>query len=371
LAKTRLSANLNPRNKQKNWIILDLAQSEETQVDTLSPWSNSLRSLKSSVCFATTLEASGAFFAGLRFNSTLGVAMPKSLAFLTLFFVFYPIHCHGQWKIVDSSTETKPSWVTEAPKGEAFRYYSGMGSSNTSLQQAHENAVGNILQQLVEEGTFNVSIESTTEVSETIRTSSGKPETEITDDFIREIVRNGTSKAIRGLRKEEEFWQSVKVSQGIQYQYWVLLKIPKPGINPNTKITQGYGFAPVWRSVLLPGWGQRYKGEKRKGARFLISTATAGATTFMSFYLSDSYSQKAGNEQDIDNRRFYNDWSSRSYTLGIISGLITGGLYGYNIFDTMTALGAKQYAENLPWEHHELFAYSDGLSSQVTFKLYF
>jgi len=277
----------------------------------------------------------------------------------------------GQWKIVDSSADTKPPWVTEAPNGKVFRYYSGMGSSNTSLQQAQENAVGNILQQLVEEGTFNVSIESTTEVSETMHTSSSGTDFEISDDFIREVIRTGTSKAIQGLQKEEEYWQSVNVSQSIEHQYWVLFKIPKPGVDPNIFLKQGYGFAPVWRSTLLPGWGQRYKGEKRKGSRFLKAAASAGAATFLSFYMSDSYSQKAENERDIDNRNFYNDWSNRSYTIGIISGLITGGLYGYNIFDAMTASGQKRYAQTAPERERDLFAYYDGQSTQVTLNLYF
>ncbi|MBT7093601.1 MAG: hypothetical protein HN936_10165 [Bacteroidetes bacterium] len=297
--------------------------------------------------------------------------MPKIPISLILIFLLSAAPGFSQWKIVDSSADAKPSWVTEAPNGKVFRYYSGMGSSNTSLQQAQENAVGNILQQLVEEGTFNVSIESTTEVSETIHTSSSGTDFEISDDFIRELVRTGTSKAIQGLRKEEEYWQSVKISQSIEYQYWVLFKIPKPGVDPNIFLKQGYGLAPIWRSALLPGWGQRYKGEKRKGSRFLTATATVGAASFLSFYMSDSYSQKAENERDIDNRNFYNDWSNRSYTIGIISSLITGGIYGYNIFDAMTASGAKRYAQAAPLYDRNLLAYCDGHSAQITLKLYF
>jgi len=317
------------------------------------------------------LRLRGHLHASLEFNSTLGVAMPKSLALLIIIFVFPPIHSYGQWKIVDSSAETKPAWVTEAPAGKAFRYYSGMGSSSRSIQQAQENAVGNILQQIVEEGTFNISIESTTEVSETIQATSRGTDNGITDSFIREVIRTGTSKAIRGLQKEEEFWQSVKNGAGLEYQYWVLFKIPKLGVNPDAVINQSYGFAPVWRSALLPGWGQRYKGENHKGSRFLTSTVISGAATFLSFYMSDTYSQKAETERDLDNRKFYNDWSNRSYTIGIVSGLITGGLYGYNIFDAMTASGAKRYAHSSSRENPNLVAHYDGQSAQVTLNLYF
>jgi len=297
--------------------------------------------------------------------------MPKMFFLPTLLSLLISVPSYSQWKIVDSSANTKPTWVTEAPTGKVFRYYSDMGSSNTSLQQAQENAVGNILQQLVEEGTFIVSIESLTEVSESMYTSSSGTTSEITDDFIHQIVRTGTSKAIRGLQKEEEYWQSVKSGTGIEHQYWVLFKIPKPGANANMSLSQGYGFGPIWRSALLPGWGQRTKGEKRKGSRFLIATTTAGAATFLSFYMSESYSQNAETERDLDNRNFYSDWSNRTYTIGIVSGLITGGLYGYNIFDAMTASGQKRYAQTAPERERDLLAYYDGQSAQVTLKLYF
>jgi len=297
--------------------------------------------------------------------------MRKTLTlFFLIFFVYSPLVC-GQWKAVDSSNDVKPSWLTETPTGKLFRYYSGMGSSNTSLQQAQENAVANILQQIVDEGTFTVSIESMSETSESIQTSIGGTNFEITDDFIREVIRTGTSKAIHGLRKEEEYWQSVNSSNGLEHQFWVLFKVPKPGMSSNTFANQGYGFGPVWRSFILPGWGQRYKGEKRKGAQYLTASALAGGTTFLAFYMSESYTRKAENERDLDNRKFYNDWSGRSHALGIISGLIAGGLYGYNIFDAMTAPGAKKYASVSPSENHDLLASFDGYTTQVAIKLYF
>ena len=292
-------------------------------------------------------------------------------ALFTFAFIILFSSSFGQWKVVDSSADSKPTWVAETPTGKVFRYYSGMGSSNTSLQQAQENAVANILQQIVEEGTFNVSVESMTEISESIQTTAGGTNFEITDDFIREVIRTGTSKAIHGLRKEEEYWQSVNSSNGLEHQFWVLFMVPKPGMSSNTFANQGYGFDPVWRSIILPGWGQRYKGEKNKGSQYLTATATAGGATFLAFYMSDSYTRKAENERDLENRKFYNDWSGRSHTIGIISGLIAGGLYGYNIFDAMTAPGAKKYASGSPSNDHDLLASYDGCTTQVAIKLYF
>ena len=64
----------------------------------------------------------------------------------------------------------------------------------------------------------------------------------------------------------------------------------------------------------------------------------------ISNYFSRDYNRKASSEQDTDRRKFYNDWSNRSYTISIISGIMAGVVYTYNIFDAVTAKGAKKYA---------------------------
>jgi len=156
-----------------------------------------------------------------------------------------------------------------------------------------------------------------------------------------------------------------------EYTTFILLRIPSDVDSPISPRNPTYGFGPVWRSALLPGWGQRYKGETRKGIYILSSTLTAGAVTFISFYFSDSYARKAENERDIDNRRFYNDWSTRSHTMGIISGLIAGGLYGYNIFDALTNPGVKKYAHVAPNRNPNLLAYCDGSSARIGIKFSF
>ena len=240
-------------------------------------------------------------------------------------------------KVIDRSSAEPPPWMTEPPIGTYFTYYSGVGSSPNSLSDAKEQSIANVLSEIIMEGEITA--------KSRIETFHQQSQEGIISEVSREILQTGTSTTIAGLRKDEEYWQTVKTDDGLLYQYWILMKIPKPEYTGlNLTVEQGYGFAPVWRSTLVPGWGQFHKGEKKKGLR-LMGSETAFVTMFLvSNHFSRDYNRKASSEQDTDRRKFYNDWSNRSYTISIISGIMAGVVYTYNIFDAVTAQGAKKYA---------------------------
>jgi len=239
---------------------------------------------------------------------------------------------------VDQSASNKPIWTIEPPSGKYYIYYTGVGSSPNSLSGAKEQAIANVLSEIIMEGKITA--------DSRIRTFHEQSNQGIVSEVSREIQQTGTATAIEGLRKEEEYWQTIKTPSGILYQYWILMKIPKSefaGLDLN--IDQNYGFAPVWRSTMVPGWGQFYKGESKKGWRFLISETALVSSFFISNYFSQNYSQKAESERDYDRRKFYNDWSNRSYTIGTVSGILAGVIYCYNVFDAISTKGAKRYAQ--------------------------
>ena len=241
-------------------------------------------------------------------------------------------------KIIDSSASEKPSWTIEPPSGKYYDYYTGIGSSPNSLSSAKEQAIANVLSEIIMEGKITA--------NSRIRTLHEQSNEGIISEVSREIQQTGEATSIEGLKKEEEYWQTVKTTSGLFYQHWILMRIPKPEyVGMDLTIKQGYGFAPVWRSVLVPGWGQFYKGENKKGRRFMTFEAVTLSTAFISFYISQNYNRKAENERDSDRRKFYNDWSNTAYTIGTVSGIIGVVTYCYNIFDSITSKGAKKYAQ--------------------------
>lgn len=242
-------------------------------------------------------------------------------------------------KIIEQSSSKKPSWLIEPPSGKYFNYYSGVGSSSTTLSGAKEQAIANLLSEIIMEGEIVAGSE--------INTFHQQSSAGIISEVSREIQQTGKTTKIQGLQKEEEYWQTMRTKNGLVYQYWILMKVPKPGFEGfDLTVEQGYGFTPVLKSLVVPGWGQFHKGEQKKGWRFLISETVFVSSFFISNYFSQNYSRKAENEQNYDNRKFYNDWANRSYTIGTVSGIIAGAIYAYNVFDAVTSKGAKKYALN-------------------------
>lgn len=248
-------------------------------------------------------------------------------------------------KVIERSTADKPSWIHELPSGKYYEYYSSFGSSANTLMDAKKIAVTDIMSQIIMERSVLITSELQTSISEKSFSANGITKTTITDDILQEVIAKGETSEIENLKKVEEYWQTVKSKNGVLYQYWILMRIPKPGFTGfDLSVEQGYGFTPVWKSLLIPGWGQFHKEEPQKGWRFLISETVLVSTFFISNYFSRNYSNKAENERDYDRRKFYNDWSNRSYTIGTVSAIVAGAIYAYNIFDSITSKGARKYA---------------------------
>jgi len=230
------------------------------------------------------------------------------------------------------SQKKTPNWIKDPPEGQYYIYFNGIGDSENSLSNAKKLAISDAISSIVMEGPIEINSKIISFL------------TENKDSVVSEVMIKGKS-SIAGLIIEENYWETTKSEKGLSYNYWILLKMIKSGyVGKKLPEQKGFGLAPVWRSALIPGWGQFYKGESDKGWRYLISETALVPTTFISMYFSQNYHNKAENERDYDKRKFYNDWSNRSYTIGTISGIVAGAIYVYNVFDSITAKGAKKYA---------------------------
>ena len=163
-------------------------------------------------------------------------------------------------KVIDSSTEKRPTWSIEPPTGKYFRYFSGMGSSNNSLSDAKQQAISDVLSEIIMEKRITAKSE--------IKTFQEQSNSEIISKVSREIQQTGMSTTIDGLLKEEDYWEIAKVHKGSIYRFWILMKFPKPEYNgfdlAMMTVKQSYGVFPIVKSVFVPGWGQIHKKEKKK-----------------------------------------------------------------------------------------------------------
>ena len=147
----------------------------------------------------------------------------------------------------------------------------------------------------------------------------------------------------------------------------------RPIFNDVLTTTQ-YGVHGLWRSMIVPGWGQFYKGSKGKGAMFLGGTAAlAGGIVYCQSRITNSRNLAAQTYNPehlrIYSRRISNFSMARNVCIGA-----TAALYVWNLVDAIVAPGARRVvvkpATNFGGYSLENLNYSAetiGLSTALTF----
>jgi len=225
-----------------------------------------------------------------------------------------------------------------------------MGISENSLVAAQKHAVTNILSSIIMESSVTVQSEIKTSILETIETTNGETEYSLIDKAVLEVIAKGESSTIENLSKEEEYWQDIYNNGKHEYRYWILMKIPKPeysGLDPSMMtVKQSYGLSPIVKSVFVPGWGQIHKKEKKKGLILLTGFAVTLTAGIVSQSMSNNYAIDAQNADSGEWIDYHNTLSEQYYLASIISYILSGAMYSYNVYDAISSKGAKIYALN-------------------------
>lgn len=107
---------------------------------------------------------------------------------------------------------------------------------------------------------------------------------------------------------------------------------PEP---PVTLVKKTSMFGALWRSCLLPGWGQKYKGDTSKGSKLMLAAGvtfglSAVSITLMSITHDAYLDVPPGNTGEMDDKyKMYKFWSNASF----FSAVSFGAVYLYNIYD--------------------------------------
>lgn len=240
-------------------------------------------------------------------------------------------------------------------------------SSTRSLEDARKRAFANAVAAIAAEQQVQVEVRSSSISTQTENNSIYN----VNGTFI-EVVEMSTGKrTLKSLAFEEEYWQKQELAnRNIQYESWILLRMPKTA-NVNYRREQ-YGFAPVWRSALVPGLGQLYKKQNTKGISLLAVTGAITVGTIVADNQKTSNYENALKTRDINERRAFlatsDNWeNARNALIGV-----GGAVYIYNLVDAIASKGAKLYAfkdSNRPMEFQPYYAYShSGLNLTIHLK---
>ena len=259
----------------------------------------------------------------------LGTGEKMSLKrMLVLFFVLISCYLNAKY----------PIWIAQIPQSDYFYYYTGTGSSD-KIEPAKKSAISNAILEVIQSD--KITIEGQQEVKSKEIEENGKVDYRI--EIIEDVLIKGESKDIDGLKKVSEFWE-IKDST---YNYWVMLRIPKKVSFKDLPIYRNNKFAPIWRSSIIPGWGQIYKKQKIKGS-FIIGSELVFLSSFSYFaYIGKDFADKERNEIfDMDKREIYKKNKDLAYNISFISIVGASVVYLYNLYDAIASKGFPLYTSN-------------------------
>ena len=110
----------------------------------------------------------------------------------------------------------------------------------------------------------------------------------------------------------------------------------------DVELTTKYGAHGLWRSAIIPGWGQFHKGSTLKGGLILGGTvALVGGIIFTENQRAD-YVSKISKTHDADIKRAYATKRDHFATGRNICIGTAAALYVYNLIDAIVAPGARR-----------------------------
>ena len=127
---------------------------------------------------------------------------------------------------------------------------------------------------------------------------------------------------------------------------YFLCTVPNPkakdAIYDDIELTTQYGANGLWRSVIIPGWGQFHKGSYLKGGLVLGGTALLAGRIVATESIKSDYIRRIGETHSADMKRMYAKKADTfSTTRNVLIGAL-GALYVYNLIDAIAAPGARR-----------------------------
>lgn len=113
----------------------------------------------------------------------------------------------------------------------------------------------------------------------------------------------------------------------------------------NLEVTTKYGAKGLWRSAIIPGWGQFHKGDNLKGTLFLGGTAACAVGIIITEAQRSDYNRRLTQTHDINQIKNYQTKRDNAATARNVCIGAAGALYVYNLIDAMVAPGARRIVQ--------------------------
>lgn len=245
----------------------------------------------------------------------------------------------------EASDKVNPQWMKHTPAAKTYGVcYVPVTVYSTDWQSASTLALNELTKYLPRN--WNVSTVTDVERESYMeREGANKIGANKRTQTYRLHVRNEGDPVTIRCKEVDTYWEETFIGGNNQLKCTILYQVIAPNATTDfehTSTTTQYGIHGLWRSMIVPGWGQFYKGSKGKGAMFLGGTAAlAGGMVYCQSRITNSRSLAAQTYNPehlrIYSRRISNFSTARNVCIGA-----TAALYIWNLVDAVVAPGARR-----------------------------
>ena len=234
------------------------------------------------------------------------------------------------------SDRYKPKWMTKGvPKQTDAYLFERAYGDGSSLDEARQQCFVNLVTKLEHERGIVVTsrLKASSHVSRDNYTKN--------KDFSMECEESG--KAISLVcRTVDEYWTQRNGHYGCSLLYSVanMAYTDRPG--DMVYVTSSYGARGLWRSMIIPGWGQFHKGANLKGGLILGGTAVLAGGIVFTENQRAGYLRRMRETHDINLIRRYKTKRDNFATTRNVCIGAAAALYVYNLIDAVAAPGARR-----------------------------
>ncbi len=243
----------------------------------------------------------------------------------------------------------RPDWLSDklpVPSNNTF-YYQISSAKAYSLDSARNGAFKELINYIDQTNNIKISGEIIT-MSSSVQANGIVNET-INKEYSYKYKIDSEELFVH-FRKVDEYWEVEKTSDGKTiYHCYTLYMVSKNLENPlfdRVSFSYKYGMSALWRSALVPGYGQIYKGSATKGVSILGGEVALITGIILTENTKSSYRRKAKETFDVNKIRNYTDKADNYETARnvCIGGAIA--LYIYNVIDAVASNGRKRTMTN-------------------------
>lgn len=238
-------------------------------------------------------------------------------------------------KVISKSEKQRPAWLangTPKPSNTTFAYKVIEGE-HPNLDEARGSCLFNLSTYIGR--TYDVDGKTVTHIEKTESTE--------TENYRFDYTIKGAPCSLTS-RKEDEYWEYQQYPNGDRvyrcYTLYAVAASPSVANFDELRFTRKYGARGLVRSMIVPGWGQMYKGSMAKGGCILGGEVALVAGIIVSENLRVSYSKKIKNNPEHAKTYYSKMDNSKNIRNICIGG--AAALYVYNLVDAIVANGRKR-----------------------------